>query len=205
MRWVVDSDCDGWLGCGVESGADQCGRPGTYCERLTSCRVSRKKRILLFSDIISKINILHLKMARLYSQKHGKKDDRCHMTCRTPGQAPQLLKADARCEPPSGGLASAGARSASDDGSVDHLEGRPSGKALTVPGYQTAVVSRRVRGRRDGGPVRGGDVAILVRNGLNFTTIRSSPLQPQDTTGCCAIRVILSSARQQSRYLDIFN
>ena len=50
-------------------------------------------------------------------------------------------------------------------------EAQLSGKTLTVPGYQTDVVSRRARGRRDGGPVRGGDVAILVRNGLNFTTI----------------------------------
>ena len=48
----------------------------------------------------------------LYWQKHGKTDCRCHMTCTTPGQSRQLLKADARCKPPSGGLALAAARSA---------------------------------------------------------------------------------------------
>ena len=34
----------------------------------------------------------------LYSQEHGKPDDRCHMACTPPGQSRQLFKADARCE-----------------------------------------------------------------------------------------------------------
>ena len=82
-------------------------------------------------------------------------------------------------------------------------EAQLAGKALSVPGYQTAVVSRRVRGRRGVGSVRGGDVAILVKNGLKFTVIRDSPLQPQDdTTECCAVRLILSTASQS---LDVYN
>ena len=86
-------------------------------------------------------------------------------------------------------------------------EAQLAGDTLSVPGYQTAAVSRRARGRRDEGPIRGGDVVTLVRNGLNFTVIRDSPLQPRDdTTECCAVRIILSAASHQPRrYLDIFN
>ena len=90
-------------------------------------------------------------------------------------------------------------------------EAQLAGGALTVPGYQTAAVSRRACGRRGAGPVRGGDVAILVKNGLNFRTIRESPLQPQDdTTEWCAIRVILSTPRQRQpdqhrHHLDVYN
>ena len=39
----------------------------------------------------------------LYSQKHGKANRRYRMTCKTHGQSRQLLKADARYKPPSGG------------------------------------------------------------------------------------------------------
>ena len=86
-------------------------------------------------------------------------------------------------------------------------EAQLAGRPLSVPGYQTAAVSRRARGRRDDGPVRGGDVAILVRDGLNFNVIKVSPLHPQDnTTECCAVRIILSAARpHQPKHLDIFN
>ena len=94
------------------------------------------------------------------------------------------------------------------DTEVDVLaiqEAQLAGRTLTVPGYQTAAVTRRARGRRGGGPVRGGDVAVLVRNGLNFKEIRSSPLQPQDdTTECCAVRIILGTARQ-NQGIDIYN
>ena len=70
-------------------------------------------------------------------------------------------------------------------------EAQLAGRPLSVPGFQTAAVSRRARGRRDDGPVRGGDVAILVRDGLNFNVIRVSPLHPQDnTTECGAVRII---------------
>ena len=61
-------------------------------------------------------------------------------------------------------------------------EAQLAGGALTIPGYQTAAISRRARDRRGEGPVREGDVAILVKNGLNFHTIQESPLQPQDDT-----------------------
>ena len=82
-------------------------------------------------------------------------------------------------------------------------EAQLAGKALSLPGYQTAVVSRRARGRRGVGSVRGGDVAILVKNGLKFTVIRDSPLQPQeDITECCAVRLNLSTASQP---LDVYN
>ena len=88
-------------------------------------------------------------------------------------------------------------------------EAQLAGGALTVPGYQTAVISRRARGRRGVGPVRGGDVAILARNGLNFQTIRESPLQPEDdSTEWCAIRVMLSTPRpkhQPRQHLDVYN
>ena len=44
-----------------------------------------------------------------------------------------------------------------------------------VPGFQTAAVFRRARGRRDGGPAKGGDVAIYVRKGLNFSRLETCP------------------------------
>ncbi|MEM9976946.1 MAG: reverse transcriptase family protein, partial [Cyanobacteria bacterium P01_D01_bin.2] len=73
--------------------------------------------------------------------------------------------------------------------------------------FQTAAISRRARGRRVVGPVCGGDVAILVRDGLNFSVIEESPLQPQDdTTEWCAVRVILSAPKRLiSPTIDIFN
>ena len=65
----------------------------------------------------------------------------------------------------------------------------------SIPGYQTAVVTRRARGRRDGGPVKGGDVALFVRDGLQFTSIDQSPLHPQDdSTEWCAVRIFLQSS-----------
>ena len=86
-------------------------------------------------------------------------------------------------------------------------EAQLAGDTLSIPGYQTAAVSRRARGRRDEGPIPGGGVVTLVRNVLNFTVIRDSPLQPRDDTSeCCAVRIILSAASHQPRrYLDIFN
>ena len=61
---------------------------------------------------------------------------------------------------------------------------------ISIPGYQTAVVSKRARGRRTDGPVKGGDVLILIRDGLKFLPISESPLMPQDdTTEWCATRV----------------
>ena len=45
------------------------------------------------------------------------------------------------------------------------------GQSITIPGYQTAALVRRARGRRDGGPAKGGGVAIFVRDGLNYQTI----------------------------------
>ncbi|KAF0295996.1 RNA-directed DNA polymerase from mobile element jockey [Amphibalanus amphitrite] len=68
-------------------------------------------------------------------------------------------------------------------------------KNPSIPGYQTAVVTRRARGRRDGGPVKGGDVALFVRDGLQFTTIDQPPLHPlDDSTEWCATRVFLYSS-----------
>ena len=63
--------------------------------------VQKKKRTLLFSaDSENKYSTLKNGTC-WYSQEHGKTDDRCHLTCRPPGQSRYLLKADARCEPPS--------------------------------------------------------------------------------------------------------
>ncbi|KAF0303793.1 hypothetical protein FJT64_024266 [Amphibalanus amphitrite] len=67
------------------------------------------------------------------------------------------------------------------------------GQPITIPGYQTAALVRRARGRRDGGPAKGGGVAIFVRDGLNYQTIEDSPLHPQDdTTKWCGVRVFAS-------------
>ena len=68
----------------------------------------------------------------LYSQKHGKTRGKCHMACTPPGQSQQLLKTGVRCEPPSGGLAPTAARSAGDDGSVDHLGGQTGARRLRL-------------------------------------------------------------------------
>ena len=72
-------------------------------------------------------------------------------------------------------------------------------KTPSLQGYQTAVVSRRARGRRTTGPVKGGDVLILVRDGLPFSVIEDSPLPPQDdTTEWCAVKVHLVSSSSQN-------
>ena len=92
-------------------------------------------------------------------------------------------------------------------------EAQLAGGTLTVPGYHTAATLRKARGRRAEGPVRGEDVAILVKDGFNFQTIRESPLQPQDdTTEWCAVRVILrapteggSTQTSTPRHLDVYN
>ena len=56
------------------------------------------------------------------------------------------------------------------------------------------MVSKRARGRRADGPVKGGDVLILIRDGLKFLVITESPLLPQDdTTEWCATHVFQPS------------
>ena len=78
---------------------------------------------------------------------------------------------------------------------------------ISIPGYQTAVVSKRARGRRADGPVKGGDVLILIRDGLKFLVITESPLLPQDdTTEWCATRVFLPSSQvgAVNCYVDIY-
>ena len=87
-------------------------------------------------------------------------------------------------------------------------EAQLSAKPLSIPGYQTAAVRRRARGRRGDGPVKGGDVAIFVRDGLAYTTIETSPLRPDDnTTEWCAVRIITNPRSPSSRasHIDIFN
>ncbi|KAF0288683.1 RNA-directed DNA polymerase from mobile element jockey [Amphibalanus amphitrite] len=86
----------------------------------------------------------------------------------------------------------------------------PSGRNIAIPGYQAAAVARRAQGRRRDGPIKGGDVAIYVRDGLSYSTIEASPLLPQDTTTeWCAIKIIPHQMRGQpsreSSSLDIYN
>ena len=69
-------------------------------------------------------------------------------------------------------------------------EAQLAGRAIAIPGYQTAAVMRRARGRRGEGPAKGGDVAIFVRDGLQFASVKESPLHPQDdSTEWCAIEI----------------
>ncbi|KAF0305717.1 putative RNA-directed DNA polymerase from transposon X-element [Amphibalanus amphitrite] len=88
-------------------------------------------------------------------------------------------------------------------------EAQLAGGIISVPGYQLAAVSRRARGRRDGGPVKGGDVVILVRNGINFALLTQSPVLPvDDTTEWCAVRIFTpspQSSSQPSQHLDLIN
>ena len=73
-------------------------------------------------------------------------------------------------------------------------EAQLAGNEVTVPGYQVAAVSRRARGRREEGPAKGGDVLILIRNGINFVSVKQSPTLPgDDTTEWCAVRVFTRS------------
>ncbi|KAF0307940.1 RNA-directed DNA polymerase from mobile element jockey [Amphibalanus amphitrite] len=86
----------------------------------------------------------------------------------------------------------------------------PSGRNIAIPGYQAAAVARRAQGRRRDGPIKGGDVAIYVRDGLSYSTIEASPLLPQDTTTeWCAIKIIPHQMRGQpsreSSSLNIYN
>ena len=69
-------------------------------------------------------------------------------------------------------------------------EGQFGKAAPSIPGFQPPVVSRRSRGRRAGGPAKGGDVAIYVRDGRPFS-ILPGPLKPaaDDTTELCGIRL----------------
>ena len=70
-------------------------------------------------------------------------------------------------------------------------EGQFPKTAPRLPGFQPPVVTRRTRGRRTDGPVKGGDVAIYVRDGRHFTTL-SGPFKPSvdDTTEICGVRLI---------------
>ena len=70
-------------------------------------------------------------------------------------------------------------------------EGQFPKTAPRLPGFQPPVVTRRTRGRRSGGPVKGGDVAIYVRDGRHFTVL-SGPFKPSedDTTEICGVRLL---------------
>ena len=85
----------------------------------------------------------------------------------------------------------------------------PANKTLSVPGYQAAVFQRRARGRRGDGPAKGGDVIIFVRDGIAFTTIEASPLQPADnTTEWCGVRIFTHQPRGRNpreKHIDIYN
>ena len=94
--------------------------------------VQKKTDTIIFCYNFKNIHSTIKNRTCLYSPKHGKTDGRCHVACTPPGQSWQLLKADARCEPPSGGLAPAtvilrGQRSASDDSFDDYLGGQTGG------------------------------------------------------------------------------
>ena len=89
----------------------------------------------------------------------------------------------------------------------------PAGKFINIPGYQTASVARRARGRRADGPVKGGDVAIYIRDGLHFTKLMDRPIDvADDSTEWCGVRLFPTShsssqpARQPStKPIDVHN
>ena len=93
---------------------------------------------------------------------------------------------------------------------VQEAQFRASG-ITEVPGFQTAAVFRRARGRRDSGPAKGGDVAVYVRKGLKFDKLETAPLARADTTTeWCGIRLFLSGTgdptrRSPASHLDIHN
>ena len=71
----------------------------------------------------------------------------------------------------------------------------PAGKNINIPGFQTANVSRRARGRRTDGPVKGGDVAIYIRDGLHYDNLVDRPLDASDdVTEWCGVRLFPPSS-----------
>ena len=87
-------------------------------------------------------------------------------------------------------------------------EAQLAGWAVSVPGYQVAAVARRALGRRDGDPVKRGDVLILIRNGIDFVSVKQSPILPDDdTTEWYAVRVFVRAHQSSSQppSLNIFN
>ena len=72
-------------------------------------------------------------------------------------------------------------------------EAQFSAKSLfRIPGFQSPVVNRKVRGRSSGAASAkgGGDVAIYVRGGLAFNPLTEYHLNPaDDTTEVCASAV----------------
>ena len=81
----------------------------------------------------------------------------------------------------------------------------------SISGYQVAAVARRARGRRAGGPVKGGGAIIFVRDGLAFKTNEQSPLHSRDDSAeWCAVRLFLVKSSSQpsstnSTSIDVFN
>ena len=79
-------------------------------------------------------------------------------------------------------------------------EAQFSASSLTeIPGFQTAAVRRRARGRRNSGPAKGGDVAIYVRNGLNFDKLETSALKSSSPAPTLDIHNFLSSGTWRGR------
>ncbi|KAF0313786.1 RNA-directed DNA polymerase from mobile element jockey [Amphibalanus amphitrite] len=84
----------------------------------------------------------------------------------------------------------------------------PANKTINIPGFQTASVTRRARGRRADGAVKGGDVAIYIRDGLHFQRLEDRPLDgSDDVTEWCGVRLFLPSSSQQASQpsIDIHN
>ena len=74
------------------------------------------------------------------------------------------------------------------------------GTPSSIAGYQVAAVARRARGRRDGGPAKGGDLATYVRDGLAFKALDPPSLHPEDdSTEVCAVRGFLVSNPSQPK------
>ena len=60
-----------------------------------------------------------------------------------------------------------------------------------IPGFQPPVVTRRIRGRRDGVPGKGGDFAIYVRDGHHFSVLSGFfQSAADDTAEICGVRIL---------------
>ena len=66
------------------------------------------------------------------------------------------------------------------------------GKAPSrIAGFQPPVITRRTRGRTAAAGAKGGDVALYLRAGLQFTPLTERRLSPDDdTTEVCALKTM---------------
>jgi len=58
----------------------------------------------------------------------------------------------------------------------------PDSEVLRIPGFDDPILTRRKVGRTTNTTIKGGDVAIFVKEGLKYSSIKQVPLHPDDKT-----------------------